>query len=97
MRTMLRCSLEVNASNKALTEGRLPTIVGKLMELTKPEAAYFTADGGQRTIYVFFDMKDSSEIPPIGELMFSNFNAKVEFQPAMNQEELQRGLMNVPK
>ncbi len=97
MRTMLRWSLEVNASNNALTEGRLPPIVGKLMELTKPEAAYFTADGGQRTIYVFFDMKDSSEIPPIGELMFTNFNGRVEFQPVMNQEEHQRGLMNIVK
>lgn len=97
MRTMLRCTLEVNASNAALTEGRLPTIIGKLMELTKPEAAYFTSDGGQRTIYVFFDMKDSSEMPPIGELMFTNFNARVELQPVMNQEELQRGLMNFMK
>ena len=62
------------------------------MGLTKPEVVYFTADGGTRTIYVFFDMKDPSEIPPIGELMWANLGGKVEFQPVMDQDELQKGL-----
>lgn len=95
MRTMLRCSLDVTASSVAIQNGTIPVILEKLMGLTKPEAAYFTADGGTRTIYVFFDMKDSSELPPIGELIWSSLGGKVEIQPVMNQAELQKGLSNL--
>jgi hypothetical protein len=92
---MLRCSLDVTTSNKVLKEGTISQILEKLMKLTKPESAYFTADGGTRTIYIFFDMKDSSELPPIGELVWSNFGGKVEFQPAMNQSELEKGISSI--
>jgi hypothetical protein len=92
MRTMLRCSFDVTAANNAFKNGSAPALLEKLMVLTKPEAAYFTADGGTRTIYIFFDMKDPSEMPSIGELMWNGFGGKVEVQPVMNHDELQRGL-----
>lgn len=95
MRTMLKCSLDVNVSNQALLNGTLPGIIEKLMGITKPEAAYFTADGGTRTLYVFFDMKESADMPPIGELMWINLGGKVEMQPVMNADELKKGLSNL--
>ena len=92
MRTMLKCSLDVTASSLAIKNGTIPGILEKLMGLTKPEAAYFTADGGTRTIYIFFDLKDPSDIPPIGELIWGNLGGSVSLQPVMNAEELQKGL-----
>lgn len=37
-------------------------------------------------------MKDSSDLPPIGEPFFSQLNAKVEVFPIMNAEDLKKGL-----
>src|SRR5688500_4062784 len=92
MRTMLTATLDVNASNKAFLDGSLPKIVEKVMAMTKPEAAYFTTVNGCRACILVFDMKDASQIPAIAEPFFLNFNAKVEFSPVMNVEELQRGV-----
>lgn len=89
---MLKFSLDVKASNAAIHNGTLPKIMEDLMAKTKPEAAYFTAYGGSRTVFIFFDLKDPSDIPYIAEPLFSNFDATVEFQPVMNAEELQKGL-----
>ncbi|MDQ3142282.1 MAG: hypothetical protein M3Q56_08550 [Bacteroidota bacterium] len=97
MRTLLKFSLDVDLANEAIKSGKLPVILDKLMELTKPEAAYFSTIEGTRTGLIFFDMKESSEIPPIAELLFVNFEADVEFFPVMNKDELQKGLMNFIK
>jgi len=92
MRTLLKCTLDTEASNKAIQDGSLPGIIEKLMASTKPEAAYFTTYGGYRTVFLFFDMTDSSMMPVIGEPLFNHLNAKLELLPVMNQAELQKGM-----
>ncbi|MBK7869200.1 MAG: hypothetical protein IPJ74_00250 [Saprospiraceae bacterium] len=92
MRTLLKFSLDVQAANKAIASGSLPKIMENLMGQTKPEAAYFTAVDNTRTVFIFFDMQDSSQIPQIAEPLFQEFNAKVSFYPVMNQQELEKGL-----
>ena len=56
------------------------------------EAAYFYTMDGERTFSMVFDLKDSSDIPPIGEPIFMALNARVQFIPVMNNDELQKGL-----
>jgi hypothetical protein len=92
MRTMMRISMPVEASNKALKEGIIPKLVQQTTEMLKPEAAYFTADGGLRTAYFYFDMKEASQIPAIVEPWFNGTSARVELQPVMNGDELRAGL-----
>lgn len=92
MRTMLKFSLDVAVANKTIENGTLPQVMQELMEKIHPEAAYFTTDAGTRTVFLFFDLKDTSDIPFIGEPLFQHFNAKLSFQPVMNAEELQKGL-----
>jgi hypothetical protein len=92
MRTLLTVSFEVIASNKAITEGSFAKIMESIMEKLKPEASYFTTRDGCRTAYIVFDLKDPSDMPVIAEPLFMGMNAKVDFSPVMNAEDLQKGL-----
>jgi hypothetical protein len=54
----------------------------------KPEAVYFTDDKGQRTAFLFLDMRDASQIPAIAEPWFLAFNASIEIHPVMVPDDL---------
>lgn len=77
-----------------MRDGSFSKIMEKLMHLTKPEASYFGIEEGNRTGFIFFELKDPSFIPQIGELLFMGSNAKISLIPIMNQEDLQNGLTN---
>lgn len=90
MRFLLKVNMPVEAGNAAAKAGKLgETIQGILEELT-PEAAYFTADRGQRTAFIFLDMQDASQIPAIAEPWFLAFNARVEVHPVMVPDDLKK-------
>ncbi len=92
MRTMLRVSLNVVASNRAIQNGTLPKVIKDTLEKLKPEACYFYTIQGKRSCIMVFDMKDTSEIPVIAEPFFMEMNAEVDFCPVMNATDLQKGL-----
>lgn len=92
MRMMLKVSVNTADGNAAIKSGKLGEVIGQFMERAKPEAAFFTVDGGQRTGYFFFDMKQSSDMPPMAEDMFMQLGASIWFTPVMNAEELKTGL-----
>jgi len=41
---------------------------------------------------IFFEMKDSAEIPPIAEPLFIGLGAELELVPVMNSDDLRKGL-----
>jgi hypothetical protein len=89
---MLRVTMDHQAANKAVKEGRIGEILKSTAALLKPEAAYFFTHHGKRTAHFFFDLKDSSQMPQIAEPFFNELHADVEFFPVMNQEDLMKGL-----
>ncbi|NEB00494.1 hypothetical protein [Streptomyces sp. SID13726] len=92
MRVLLKVAMDTEKANEAIGNGTLPKLIEASLEQIKPEAAYFTAENGERTAYLFFDMQDSSQMPVLSEPFFMNLNAKISYTPVMNYDDVQRGL-----
>jgi hypothetical protein len=89
---MARVSMPVEAGNQGIRDGRLPKVMQNVAERWKPEAMYFTAFDGRRTALMVFDMPESSDLPSFAEPLFQELGADVQIAPAMNSDDLQRGL-----
>lgn len=97
MRFLLKVSMPVEKGNEAAKNGRLGQTIGSILAGMKPEAAYFVAENGLRTGYIFFDMKEVSQIPSVAEPWFLAFDASVEFVPAMTIEDLKKAGPSIEK
>jgi hypothetical protein len=90
MRFLIKVSIPVEAGNKAIRDGTLGETIGRILSELKPEAAYFTTDGGKRTGFIVADIKDPHQMVFVAEPWFLALNAGVEYYPAMTPEDLQR-------
>lgn len=97
MRMMLRITMPVETSNRAVKDGSLPKVIGSVLEKLKPEAAYFFPDNGKRSGLFVFDLKDVSEIPMLVEPFFLSLDATVDLTPVMNADDLKSGLGKAQK
>lgn len=92
MRVLLQAHLDTEKTNEVIRSGKMPQLMQEIMESFKPEASYFGPDGGVRSMFLVFDMQDTSQMPPITEQLFQSFGATVDYTPVMNMEDLQKGL-----
>lgn len=90
MRCLLKVTIPVETGNATISDGSLNKTIESILNEAKPEAAYFVAEKGKRAGFIFLDLKDTSQIPALAEPWFLAFNAEVEFQPAMNVEDLKK-------
>jgi hypothetical protein len=97
MRMLLKVSIPVEAGNAAIRSGHLGSTIKRILDDLKPEAAYFAEDNGERTGYIFFDMKQPSELTAIAEPWFLAFNATVTVRPAMTLKDLADGASGIEK
>ena len=92
MRMLLKVKIPTEQGNHAVKDGSLGKMLEATVDKLKAEAAYFIAEDGLRCALIFFDMKDSAEMPAIAEPLFLGLGAKLEFVPAMNADDLRKGL-----
>jgi hypothetical protein len=95
VRIMLHVTIPVEHGNKTIKDGSLAKTLQAFMEEHKPEAAYFFPHEGLRSALFVFDMKDATDIPPIGEPLFHHLNAAIVATPVMNAADLKTGLGKV--
>ena len=97
MRMMLRAVMDTEAANEMSRKGEMHDVTKQLVAQLDAEAAYFVADGGQRSCVIVFDMTDSAQIPVITEPLFQGVKAQVTLAPCMNLDDLERGLSEAAK
>jgi hypothetical protein len=97
MRCLLKVSIPVETGNATISDGSLGKTIESILADLKPEAAYFAADNGKRTGFIFFDLKDTSQIPAVAEPWFLAFDAHIEFHPAMNLDDLKKATPGIEK
>ncbi|WP_432197867.1 hypothetical protein [Streptomyces sp. bgisy027] len=92
MRVLLQAHLDTEKTNEIIRSGKMPQLMQEVMEAFKPEAAYFGPDNGVRSVFLVFDMQDTSQMPSVTEQLFQRFGAAVDYTPVMNLDDLQKGL-----
>lgn len=91
MRTLLWARLDTEKANQALADGTMAKDLQRTIEGLRPEATYFTPTEGKRSCLIVLDLADPSQLPAITEPFF-RMGAKVTVQPAMNLDDLRKGL-----
>jgi hypothetical protein len=94
MRTVILVHFGLEA-NKTMSEPHFEDTFKKIVGNLKPEAAYFFPSGGSRTMFFVIDLASPDKLPPLLEPLWQ-LGATVDVHPAMNQEELMKGLSAVP-
>src|SRR3984893_11441347 len=93
----MNVAIPVETGNAAISDGSLPKTIESILADLKPEAAYLAGDNGKRTGFIFFDLKDASQIPAVAEPWFLAFDAHVELHPAVNLEDLKKATPGIEK
>ena len=71
-----------------MRDGTAGERIGKILDDLKPEAVYFTEQGGQRGGILIIDVALPSDVPRIAEPFFLTFNAEVRFHVCMSPDDL---------
>jgi len=90
MRFLIKVSIPHAKFNEGVRKGSAGQAMNRILEETKPEAAYFTEMHGKRTAILIVNMADASQVPALAEPWFLQFDADVEFHVVMSGEDLQR-------
>jgi hypothetical protein len=76
--------------NEAVRDGSVGDKIKRILDAAKPEAVYFTEQCGRRSALLIVNLPDASKIPALAEPWFLQFEADVEFRPAMTPADLQK-------
>ena len=90
MRMLLQVNVAHQPFNAAVRDGSAGTKINRILQDTKPEAAYFTEIDGERCAILIVDVDDASRIPFYCEPWFLLFEADIKLRPVMTPDDLGR-------
>lgn len=90
MRFLVRASIPNEAGNELVADPEFGKTMEQIMGDIRPEAVYFTAEGGQRTIYMVVNIEEASQLPAIAEPLWLGLEAEVDALPVMDQADFEK-------
>ena len=98
MKMLLDITMPHYAFNAAVKDGTAGSKMARILEETKPSAAYFTEQNGQRGAVLIVELDDPSKLPSLVEPWMLLFEADIKMRPFMTLDELkQAGLDELGK
>jgi hypothetical protein len=95
---LLNVTIPHEPFNTLVRDGTAGQKIGRIIDEIKPEAIYFTEQGGHRGAVAIVDVPDPSAVPRLAEPFFLTFDADVEFRVVMSPADLQNaGLDEIGK
>lgn len=88
MRMMMLIECPPEPFNTEVRNGTAGSTMKKILDETKPEAAYFGDREGKRGGILIVDVAKPSDVPKFAEPWFLKFNAEVEFRICMLPQDL---------
>jgi hypothetical protein len=96
MRFIVRAVIPTEAGNKMTKDPNFVANIENYIKANNVEQAYFLELNGDRTCVFVMDMTSNDKMPAIAEPLFM-MGAKVEVHPAMNLDDLKKGVQSIPK
>ena len=90
MRFLVKATLPVEAGNALVKDPNFQQRMDTVMGDVRPEAAYFTIDDGQRTVYFVVNVENIEDMPRVAEPLWLSWKANVTFLPAFVPEDMDR-------
>ena len=90
MRMLMHVKIPHEPFNTFVKDGTAGEKIRRILDETKPEAAYFTEYGGRRGGILIVNLADPSQVPSLAEPWFLTFQADVELHAVMTPEDLGR-------
>jgi hypothetical protein len=88
MKMLLRITMPNEPFNSLIKKGTVGKILEKILGELKPEAAYFTLEGGERSALMVVNINKASDYVKYAEPFFLQFDAEIKYDIVMSPEEL---------
>lgn len=94
MRFVVIARIPTEAGNQMMKDPNAIKLIENTLNNMKAEAAYFSEDKGERTLYIVVDIPSADMIPAIGEPLFQ-LGARVEIHPTMVLGDLKKAVQRL--
>lgn len=97
MKFLVIAQMSTETTNKAMKDPNFMQTFEDYFNSVKAEAVYLGEVNGGRGMYFVVDVPSVDMMAAIGEPLFQNYDAKVEFKPVMGLEDVKKAMQTLQK